>query len=119
MACLGVQLGACAVYMDHAAHGTPVSGQYAVGESKLASIGRGRCSAAGVADLGAVWHFGQRRPAGGSKNTFSGTGHALAAHPGVPLRRMHNYYAGRPGCRAVGRPTRRRGNPRGFIISKK
>ena len=79
---------------------TPVSGQYAVGESELADIGRGRCSAAGVADLSALGHFWQRRPAGGTHNTHSGTGPALAAHPGVPLRRMR---AGRHVARWAGR----------------
>ena len=66
---------------------TPVSGQYAAGESELADIGRGRCSAAGVADLGALRHFEQRRPAGGTKNTHSGTGPALAAHPTAAANR--------------------------------
>ena len=79
---------------------TPVYGQYAVGESELADIGRGRCSAAGVADLSALGHFRQRRPAGGTQNTHSGTGPALAAHPGVPLRRMR---AGRHVARWAGR----------------
>ena len=78
----------------------PVSGQYAVGESELADIGRGRCSAAGVADLSALGHFRQRRPAGGPHSTHSGTGPALAAHPSVPLRRMQ---AGRHVARWAGR----------------
>ena len=64
-----------------------MSGQYAVGESELADIGRGRCSAAGVADLGALRHFEQRRPAGGTKNTHSSTGPALAAHPTAAANR--------------------------------
>ena len=64
-----------------------MSGQYAVGESELADIGRGRCSAAGVADLGALGHFEQRRPARGTKNTHYGTGPALAAHPTAAANR--------------------------------
>jgi hypothetical protein len=47
----------------------PVSGQYAVGESELADIGRGRCSAAGVAGRGALGDFRQRRPAADAENT--------------------------------------------------
>ena len=52
---------------------TPVSGQYAVGESELASSRRGRCSAAGVDDLGARGHRGQCRPGFGARETHFGT----------------------------------------------
>jgi len=63
---------------------TPVSGQCAAGEAELRDIGTARCSAAGVAELGALGAFRQHGPGFAARATHSGARPALSAHPGGP-----------------------------------